>query len=107
MRLVTVTLIQSAPFTIGLMFSLMYFRQAYPHWLYTWLDLSYVLLFIGQLRAWWIPHLFRPEPERAERYRILFSNTHSFLPSRNGLVPNSAHILLHVATLLTLILLFS
>ncbi len=107
MRLITVTLIQSAPFTIGLLFSLEHFRQAYPHWLILWLDISYVVLFIGQLRAWWVPYLFRPEPERAARYRIMFGNTHAFLPARNGLVPNTAHILLHVATLLTLILLFS
>jgi hypothetical protein len=107
MRLVIVTVIQSAPFTIGLLFCLVYFGQPYPHWLNDWLGISYVVLFVGQLRAWWIPYLFRPEPERASRYRIMFGNTHSFLPIRNGLVPNTAHILLHVATLLTLILLSS
>jgi hypothetical protein len=66
---------------------------------------SYGLLFIGQIRAWWIPYLFRPEPERAARYQIMFGKTHSFLPSRNGMVPNTAHILLHLATAATLIVL--
>jgi hypothetical protein len=47
---------------------------------------------------------FRPEPERAARYQIMFGKTHSFLP-RNGMVPNTAHILLHLATAATLIVL--
>jgi len=106
MRLVIVTLIQSLPFTVGLLFCLIHFRQPYPNWLDSWLRISYILLFLGQMRAWWIPYLLHPEPERAERYRIMFGKTHSFLPVRNGMVPNTAHILLHVATLGTLILLF-
>ncbi len=104
-RLVTVTFIQSVPWTIGLYFCLSDFRQPYPGWLYQWLVTSYGLLFIGQIRAWWIPYLFRPEPERAARYRIMFGKTHSFLPQRNGMVPNTAHILLHSATAITLIVL--
>jgi hypothetical protein len=48
-RLVTVTLIQSVPWTIGLCFSLLHFRQPYPDWLYDWLVISYGLLFIGQM----------------------------------------------------------
>jgi hypothetical protein len=41
--------------------------------------------------GWWIPYLSRAEPERAARYQIMFGNTHRFLPTRNGLVPNTAH----------------
>jgi len=78
------TLIQSVPWTIGLGFSLLYFGRPYPDWLYGWLVISYGLLFIGQIRAWWIPYLFRPEPERAARYQIKFGKTHSFLSPRNG-----------------------
>jgi hypothetical protein len=104
-RLVTVTLIQSLPWTIGLYFSLLHHRRPYPDWLYSWLVISYGLLFIGQIRAWWIPYLFRPEPERAARYQIMFGKTHSFLPPRNGMVPNTTHILLHLATGATLIVL--
>jgi hypothetical protein len=106
-HLVVVTLIQSVPFTIGLLYSLLYFRQPYPHWLSNWLWISYGLLFMGQLRAWWIPYLFRAEPERTARYQVMFGNTHSFLPQRNGLVPNTAHILLHLATVATLICLLT
>jgi hypothetical protein len=104
-HLVTVTLIQSIPWTIGLCFSLLHFRRPYPDWLYDWLVISYVLLFIGQIRAWWIPYLFRPEPKRAARYQIMFGKTHSFLPLRNEMVPNTAHTLLHLATDVTLIVL--
>ena len=106
-RLVLVTCIQTIPFAIGLFFSARYLGTMYPHWLNEWLWISYAMLFIGQLRAWWVPYLLKPEPKRAERYRIMFGNTHSFLPERNGMVPNTAHILLHVATLATLIVLFA
>jgi hypothetical protein len=106
-RLVWVTLMQSVPFTIGLVFSLGYFGRPYPHWLYMWLWISYGLIFVGQIRAWWIPYLVHAEPERAARYQIMFGNTHHFLPIRNGLVPNTAHILLHLATAATLFLLLA
>ena len=106
-RLLVVTLIQSVPFTIGLLFSLSYFGRLYPRWLYLWLWISYSANFLGQIRAWWIPYLFRAEPERAARYQIMFGNTHRFLPIRNGLVPNTAHIMLHLATAATLVALIA
>jgi hypothetical protein len=37
----------------------------------------------------------------------MFGHTHSFLPQRNGLVPNTAHILLHLATASTLLVLLA
>lgn len=106
LRLVVVTMIQSLPFTIGLVFSALYFGRPYPHWLYMWLCISYGIIFVGQLRAWWVPYLFHPEPERAARHQIMFGKTHRFLPIRNGLVPNTAHIMLHIATAATLVVLF-
>jgi hypothetical protein len=104
-RLVTVTLVQSVPFTIGLIFSALSLGEPYPDWLSMWLWISYGVLFVGQMRAWWIPYLVKSEPERAARYRQMFGRTHSFLPQRNGIVPNTAHILLHISTFLTLSLL--
>ena len=103
-RLVTVTLIQSVPYTIGLIFSARHFGGVYPGWLQAWLWISYGLLALGQLRAWWLPYLLRPEPDRAAR--TMFGATHTILPERNGMVPNTAHLLLHVATAATLLLLF-
>jgi hypothetical protein len=105
LRLVVVTVIQSVPFTIGLLFSVLHLGRPYPHWLYLWLWVSYSLIFVGQLRAWWIPYLLHAEPERAARYQIMFGKTHRFLPTRNGLVPNTAHIMLHIATAATLFVL--
>ncbi len=104
-RLVVVTLVQSLPWTFGLVLSVRDFGRPWPPSLVAWLWISYILLFLGQLRAWWVPYLLKPEPARAERYRKMFGRTHTFLPQRNGMVPNTAHVALHIATLATLILL--
>ncbi len=101
-RLIMVTLIQTAPFAFGLLYSTSNYGHPYPSWLMRWLFISYLVLLLGQLRAWWLPYLLRPEPKRAERYRVMFGKTHSFLPERYGITPNTAHVLLHSATFLTL-----
>ena len=104
-RLTVVTLIQAVPFTLGLVFTALFFAGPAPLWVMRWLWISYGVLFLGQLRAWWIPYLFVPDPKRAARYQIIFANTHSFLPERHGMVPNTFHILLHLSTLATLVVL--
>jgi hypothetical protein len=104
-RLAGVTLLQSLPFTVGLVYSVRYLGQQYPGWLESWLMISYTLLFVGQIRAWWVPYLVKADPKRAERFSRMFGNTHSFLPIRNGLVPNTAHILLHISTVAKLVVL--
>jgi hypothetical protein len=105
-RLGIVTFVQSAPFTIGLYFSMQNFGHKYPEWLNSWLWISYAVLLAGQVRAWWIPYLLRADPARAARYRIMFGKTHSFLPVHNGMVPNTAHITLHIGTVATLVVLY-
>jgi len=105
-RLILVTLIQSVPYTYGLYGSVRHFGHAYPMWLMLWLWISYGLLFLGELRAWWIPYLFQAEPKRAARYHAMFGNTHAFLPRHNGIVPNTLHCLLHAATAATLVVLY-
>lgn len=107
LRLIVVTAIQTLPFAFGLVYSVVYFDARYPGWLFEWLLISYAVLLVGQLRAWWLPYLLVPEPQRAARYRIMFGQTHSFLRERNGIRPNTAHVLLHVATLTTLIVLLT
>jgi hypothetical protein len=104
-RLVIVTAVQSVPFTIGLFFSARCLGQPYPAWLDRWLWISYEILFVGQMRAWWVPYLVHPEPQRAERFERMFGKTHSFLPKRNGMAPNTAHVLLHLSTAATLLVL--
>jgi hypothetical protein len=100
------TLIQTSFFAVGLFFNIRYYGRAYPAWLNYWLWISYVTLFVGEIEAWWVPYLVRPDPKRAARYQKMFRNTHSFLPRRNEIVPNTAHVLLHMATAATLLVLF-
>jgi hypothetical protein len=104
-KLVAGTVISLIPFVIGLAGSAIYFSRAYPAWLLWWLWISYGLLFIGELTAWWIPYLLHSEPERAVRYQAIFGATHAFLPERNGIRPNTLHVILHVLTLTALVLL--
>lgn len=104
-RLLRVTILQSAPYTVGLVGSVLAWGKPWPGWLGAWLWISYGLLFAGEVRAWWSPYLLRSEPERAERYRAMFGRTHAFLPERNGVTPNTLHVLLHACTAATLALL--
>lgn len=104
-KLIAGTLISTAPFAFGLAASAVHLGQPLPAWLFDYLAISYVLLFIGELQAWWIPYFFRPDPVRAARYKAMFGSTHAFLPPRNGIRPNTLHIILHVATLATLVVL--
>jgi hypothetical protein len=94
-----VTVITTIPFAFGLLASCIYAAESrYPAWLKAWLWVGYFALFAGEIRAWWIPYLVRPEPARAARYAVLFGATHRFLPLRNGLAPNTLHVILHAAT---------
>ena len=102
-RLIGVTLIQSVPFTLGLAFTVLYRQFQHPSWSWIWLWVSYLILFAGELRAWWLPYLARPEPVRAARYETMFGGTHAFLPPHNGIVPNTLHCVLHAATAVTLL----
>ncbi len=105
-RSIFVTLLPAAPAAIGLFFSGKYFGQAYPHWLEMLVWITYVALLLGLLRAWWIPYLLLPDAERAARYQIIFANTYSFLPRRNGIAPDTLHTLFHLATIATLAALY-
>jgi len=102
-KLVAGTLISLLPFAFGLAASSFYFGRSYPAWLLWWLGVSYSLLFVGELKAWWIPYFFLPEPALAARYQTMFRDTHAFLPARNGIRPNTLHVTLHLATLMTLV----
>ncbi len=104
-RLIKVTLIQSVPWTIGLVGSLRHLGGPWPDWLWMWLWGSYTVLFLGELRAWWFPYLVRAEPERAARYAGMFGATHAFLTMHNGMRPNTLHVVLHLCTGLTLVIL--
>jgi hypothetical protein len=104
--LLITTLIQTSFFAMGLFFSISCYGRTYPAWLNYWLWISYATLFVAEIQAWWIPYLVRRSPKRAARYQKMFGNTHSFLPRHNEIVPNTAHVLLHLATAATLLVLF-
>jgi hypothetical protein len=104
-KLLLGTLISTAPFAFGLAASAYYIRSSYPHWLLWYLGIGYALLFVGELQAWWIPYFVRHDTARAARYETMFGNTHAFLPARNGIKPNTLHVILHVMTLTTLVVL--
>jgi len=104
-KLVAGTMISLVPFAIGLAASAIHFGRVYPSWLFWWLWISYSLLFVGELEAWWVPYLFRAEPTRAARYQAMFGATRAFLPERHGIRPNTLPVILHLATLATLVVL--
>ena len=101
-----VTLLPGIPAAIGLFFSARYLGQPYPDWLEMSLWITYGIFILGMLRAWWIPYLVLPDTERAARYQIIFAGTHSFLPRRNGMAPDTLHSVFHLVTLATLAALF-
>lgn len=105
LRRVIATLLPSLPAGIGLFFSARYFGRSYPHWLEMWLWITYGFLLLGLLRAWWIPYLVLPDPQRAARYQEIFANTHSFLPRRNGIVPDTLHTIFHLVVVATVLVL--
>jgi hypothetical protein len=104
-KLLAATLISTAPFAFGLAASTVYLAKPYPSWLLNWLGISYAILFLGELQAWWIPYLFLPKPARAARYQAMFGGTHAFLPVHNAIRPNTLHVILHIGTLAILFVL--
>jgi hypothetical protein len=70
-----------------------------------WLGVSHALLFAGELEARWVPYPFLPQPAGAARYQVMFKDTHAFLPARKDIRPNTLHVILHRATLATLVVL--
>jgi hypothetical protein len=100
-----VTLLPAVPVAVPLYFTAMYFGDHYPHWLLMDLWITYGILFVGLLRAWWVPYLLIPDQQRAARYQTIFAGTHTFLPIRNGIAPDTLHTLFHLNMLATIVLL--
>lgn len=104
-RLVRVTVISTLPYAIGLIASVVYARSGFAPWLRWWLWISYGALVYGIVRAWWRPYFFGGDSARIERYRRMFGKTHAFVPERNGIRPNTLHVIFHVAVLAVIALL--
>jgi hypothetical protein len=104
-KLLITTLINFTPYAFGLAASAVYFERTFPGRLFWWLWISYGVAVYGSLKAWWIPYLFRPDPILAERYRLMHGTTHTFLRERNGIRPNTLHVVFDVSIVAILIVL--
>lgn len=102
-KLVVTTLINITPVAIGLAATVFYFGRGYPGWVFGWLWITYGLVCYGSFTSWWMPYLLRPDPQRAARYRTMYAGTHAFLPERNGIRPNTLHVLFDIVTVAILI----
>jgi hypothetical protein len=102
-KLLKVTLLNFTPVVVGLAGSAFYLGKKYPPWLLWWLWIFYLLACYGSLKEWWIPYFSRPETERVARYQAMYGATHAFLPARNGIRPNTLHVIFDVVTVAILI----
>ncbi len=101
------SLVPVIPVLIALTLSLKYFGSAYPGWIKWWLRITFGLLFLGEVEAWWLPYLFGTTAKRVALYQALFARTHSFLRPRHGIVVNTLHVVLHASTLAAVIVLLT
>jgi len=104
-KLFFVTVLSTLPFAIGFAASVYYSASGFPMWLMWWLWISYGFGLDGMLRAWWVPYLLVADPVRAARYQERFAHTHAFLPTRNGIRPDTLHVCFHAVFFVLLILL--
>jgi hypothetical protein len=102
-KLIVTTLSNLTPAAIGLAASIFYFRRGFPEWLVWYLRIFYLLACCGSLWAWWIPYFFGAGKKRVAREQALYGNTHSFLPERHGVRPNTLHVIFDVVTVAILI----
>lgn len=84
-----------------------YSTTRFPTWLMFVLWITYGTGFYGILRAWYLPYLVYSDTARAARYRDRFSDTHAFLPERNGIRPDTLHVTFHAVLVVVIVLLFT
>jgi hypothetical protein len=104
-KLVMVTVLSTLPFALAFVASTYYAQARFPMWLMWTLWISYGSGVYGLLRAWWVPYLLVKDPARAARYQSRFAHTHAFLPSRNGIRPDTLHVSFHLVFVTTCVLL--
>ncbi|SET21969.1 hypothetical protein SAMN05216389_10729 [Oceanobacillus limi] len=100
-ELVTTTLIGVIQIVLLMTIILIYIGRKYPLWIKLWLMIHPSCIFIGAILSWWVPYLFGIGAEvKVADYTLMFSNTHSFLPVMNGIVPNTIHLIFHLSLFL-------
>jgi hypothetical protein len=92
------------PVAIGLAATTFYFGRAYPAWVFWCLWITYGLACYDSFTAWWRPYLFRSDPQQVARYQTMYAATHSFLPERNDIRPNTLHVLFDIVTILAILI---
>jgi hypothetical protein len=97
-KVLLASVISTAPYAFALAASPYYWDKRFPVWLSIYLWVTYTFLFVGELEAWWFPYFFGWKPERAASCQAMFGETHSFLPERHGIIPNTLHVILHLST---------
>jgi hypothetical protein len=98
------TAVNSIPVALAVGLTVRYVGHPHPVAVGAYLVVLYLLFLIGEYRAWWHPYWFGTTPQMVRRYQAMFGNTHTFLPRRHGFAPNTAHVALHLATLVTFVL---
>lgn len=103
-KLVWTTVWSTAPFALGLGWCVWYAH--WPGWLVTYLRVSYAVLLGGALSSWWVPYFFGAGEEKKARFRERFRGTWAFLPERNGIRPDTLHVVFHASLVVLVVLLW-
>jgi hypothetical protein len=108
-ELIFQTVVNTLPILIGFVLALLYMGKRFPIGAKIYICLLYPIYLFGEFQAWWLPYFFgkalgRDIDEVVARYEVMFGNTHAFLPPLNGIVVNTAHVLLHLSTLISFLL---
>lgn len=103
------TVVNTLPILIGFALVLLYAGRAYSLGAKIYLLLLYPVYLFGEFQAWWLPYFFgttlgRDYNETVVRYQVMFGETHAFLPEMNGIVVNTAHVILHASTLISFLI---
>lgn len=98
-KLFATTLLNFAPFAVGLAATAFYLGKPHPSWVFWWLWVIYLLACYGSFKAWWFPYLVRADPALILRYKTMYAGTHSFLPEHNGIRPDTLHVLFDLVTI--------
>lgn len=102
--LIKITIINTLSVLVVIVIALLFIGKRYPIWARIWLIIHLGSILFGAILAWWVPYLFGADAEMIERYNVMFGNTNAFLPVKNGMVPNTIHVLFHLTLLMTWIL---
>jgi hypothetical protein len=102
-KLLLTTLLNFTPAAIGLGATIFYFGRNYPGWVFWFLWIFYGLACYGSFSAWWRPYFFGSHAKQIARYQTMYASTHSLLPERNDLRPNTLHLIFDIVTIAILI----